>query len=127
MGKTADHRNISIITINNKKGISIVEVLVSSAIAAIVALAMSSMIVNQNKEMKAMTEKMAALDVERILITSLTNGTLCTAELTNPLLNPAAPYILNTTPAALPNQSFSLQKIHSSIAVASPSLIQVRG
>jgi hypothetical protein len=58
-------------------GQSIVQVLVASAIMGIILAAMVSMQVNQNRETRALTEKLSALDLQRTLTEWLSNTSTC--------------------------------------------------
>lgn len=59
------------------KGISLIEVLVSVGIMSILALAMTTMISNQSKEIKALEEKYTAVDVKNQLEKLLSSPTYC--------------------------------------------------
>ncbi|MGZ6472778.1 MAG: hypothetical protein ACXWRZ_16535 [Bdellovibrio sp.] len=63
---------------------SIIEVMVAAGIMSIVMLGTMTMILSQRTESKALTEKLASLDLEKILISSLSDGKICKAELTTP-------------------------------------------
>ena len=78
-------------------GQSLIQVIVSIGILSAMALTFASLIATQQKETKALTEKLASLDLEKLLITSLADGSICTGELSNPLINPLAPFTINAT------------------------------
>ncbi|MGZ3773286.1 MAG: type IV pilus modification PilV family protein [Pseudobdellovibrionaceae bacterium] len=101
-------------------GQSLVEVLVGAGIMSIVIMGLMSMLTSQQKETKALTEKLASLDLEKLLIASLADGTICTAELTNSATNPSAPYSIDTTNAAA---AINLTSLHSSAAAGAPVLV----
>lgn len=61
----------------NKKGISIIEVLVATGIMAILMAGFASMMLNQNKETKAVSEILSAQDLMKTLIGSLSKGDVC--------------------------------------------------
>lgn len=64
-------------------GSSLLETLVSIGVASLVMAAMGTLMMNMAREMKSMTEKMASLDVEKVLIQALSDGSLCTKMLTD--------------------------------------------
>ena len=77
------------------------------------------------REVRGLSETLAKLDVEKLLIASLADGAICTAELSNPALNPSAPYVLNTSSAAtLTASSIILDRIHASGTPGAPLLLQ---
>ena len=89
------------------------------------ALTFASLIATQQKETKALTEKLASLDLEKLLITSLADGSICTGELSNPLINPLAPFTINATnPATLAASLIRLSSLHASTLVGAPILIK---
>ena len=63
--------------LNNKKGLSIIEVLVATGIMAILMAGFSSMMLNQNKETRAVAEILSAQDLMKSMIGSLTKGDVC--------------------------------------------------
>ncbi len=70
--------------IGNKKGISIIETLIAVGIMAIVMVGFSSMILNQQKETKSVSEILAGLDLQKNLISALADGSVCNHILNNP-------------------------------------------
>lgn len=68
----------------NSTGFSILEVLISFAIMSIGLAAMLSLMSMQNKEIRANLEKLQALEVERVLISALNNGSTCLHLVNNP-------------------------------------------
>ncbi len=70
--------------ISNKKGVTIIETLVAIGIMAIVMVGFSSMILNQQKETKAVSEVLAGLDLQKNLISALADGSVCNHILNNP-------------------------------------------
>ena len=61
----------------NKKGISIIEVLVATGIMAILMAGFASMMLNQNKETRAVSEILSAQDLMKSMIGSLAKGDVC--------------------------------------------------
>lgn len=82
----------------NERGQSLVQVLVSIAIAGIVMASFSSMMVNQQREARALTEKLAASDLEKTAIAALADGTIC-----NYVLNSPTPLTFNAAAVAAGN------------------------
>ena len=63
--------------IKNPKGLSIIEVLVAAGIMAILMAGFSSMMLNQNKETRAVAEILSAQDLMKSMIGSLAKGDVC--------------------------------------------------
>lgn len=61
----------------NKKGISIIEVLVATGIMAILMAGFASMMLSQNKETRAVAEILSAQDLMKSMIGSLAKGDVC--------------------------------------------------
>ncbi|WP_413290174.1 type II secretion system protein [Bdellovibrio sp. HCB337] len=70
--------------IKNKSGTSLIEVLVAVSIIGFIALALTSLIVSQQKESRALADKLSALDLQQLLISTLADGSVCTFQLTDP-------------------------------------------
>lgn len=64
--------------IRSRRGMSLVEVLVVAAVGCVIALSMSAMLVNQTRETRALSEKLAANDFQQHLTRSFADGSLCT-------------------------------------------------
>jgi hypothetical protein len=104
---------------------SLVELMVSVGILAIVMAGMSSYINSVHTETRSLTEMMAKLEVEKNVIGVFADDVVCTAELSNPALNPHAPYKINGTNAnTIKATKFSLTKIHLTKDPGSPILIE---
>ena len=67
----------------NRNGQSLVSTLVSVAIMGIAILGMTSMFSYFSKEMRSINEKLSVLELEKALITTLADGSVCTFEVTN--------------------------------------------
>lgn len=102
----------------NQAGFSIVEVLISVGIMAIVMLSMSSMMVAQNKSIQQMETKLAILDIERYMITALASSSVCSFALTDP-----APKVFNSE--FVGTATIPLASIHSAADVSSPNIVSV--
>jgi hypothetical protein len=105
------------------RGSSIIQVLVSLGLAAILVMILLEITSTQIKETKHLQEKLATLDVERQLILALRDGAVCTAELTDSTLNPSAPYTFNANPADLPNAKLVLPRLHTLPLPSSPFIV----
>src|SRR5947209_6537565 len=73
-------------TIKNQRGQSLVQVIISASIMGIMMLAVAAMMTSQRNEAKALTEKLATSDLEKVLIASLSTGTVCSYVLNNPVV-----------------------------------------
>ncbi len=110
---------------NTSSGMSLVELLVSLGILSIIMIGMSSYMVAQQREARSLTEVLAKIDIEKLLLTSLADGSVCTAELSNNALNASAPYTIDTTSATTAAATvINLSGLHASSAVGSPFIIQ---
>ena len=68
----------------NIKGVSIVETLMAVGIMSIMMVGFTSMISNQHKETKSVSEILAGLDLQKNLISVLSHGSVCSYILNNP-------------------------------------------
>lgn len=68
----------------NSKGQSLVSVLISVAMMGIVVVGMASMFNYQNREARALSEKLGSTDLEKTLIASLADGSVCRYVLNTP-------------------------------------------
>lgn len=104
---------------------SLVEILAVMGIMSVMMAGMISYMSFQQREATALKETLAKLDVEKLLIAALADGTICSAELSNSVLNPSAPYAINASnPATLAAITINLNGIHASAAAGSPFLVQ---
>lgn len=94
--------------------------MVGMAVMAIGMVAFSSMMKVQQNEVRALSEKLASLDLEKLLITTLANGSICTALLSNSAVNSDAPYTIDASSSI----DLSTQGIPASDAPGAPSLIR---
>jgi len=86
----------------SQKGQSIIQVLIAIGLMSIVTAGFTMMISYQQRESKALTEKLAALDLQRTLSSTLTSGAVCRYILNNPtVLTFNANAVSPTTPAVL--------------------------
>ncbi len=70
--------------IKNQKGVSLVEVMLVAAIMLVIGAGISSLILSQAKETRALSEILAALDLEKNIIASMADGSVCQYMLNNP-------------------------------------------
>jgi hypothetical protein len=68
--------------VKNFRGISLVEVLVASGVAIVALLAFTTMLINQQKETEALSQKLATLDLERFILSASASGDICTKDFT---------------------------------------------
>lgn len=68
----------------SSRGQSLIQLLVGVAILSILMLAMSTMLSGIHRESRAINEKLAALDMERAMISSLADGSVCKYVLNTP-------------------------------------------
>jgi hypothetical protein len=121
---------MSMIYFLNQKGQSLAGTLVSVAIMGIAILGMSSMFQHYGKEMRAINEKLSTLSLEKSLIGTFGDGSVCTFMLTNNgawlPTGVSVPLTFNannigtTTPPTI-----GLQKILLNAAADAPSAIEV--
>lgn len=79
----------------NSKGFSLVEVLVATGILAILTAGIATLLNSQNKEIRSMSERVAATDLQRVLQSTLGSGNSCVYALNNPTpltFNSLAPF-----------------------------------
>lgn len=107
-----------------RRGIGMAELLVAMAILGIVTVAFSQMMSDQQKQTRALSEKLAALDLQSLLLKIYADPSVCTFDLTNTVLpaNPGNPQkFTDTLPTAI--SPISLSTIHSSAQGASPPVL----
>jgi type II secretory pathway pseudopilin PulG len=73
-------------SLKNQRGQSLVQVLISVAIMGILMAAMATMQTSQQRENRALSEKLSALDLQRSMSSALASGTVCTYILNNPVV-----------------------------------------
>jgi len=107
-------------------GINLIEVMIASGIMTVMAVAFAQMMGNQQRETRALAEKLAALDYQGLLGKILADGTVCTFDLTNTTLpaNTGNPKSFVDGSVITP---FSLGRIHSSSVGASPPVFAQAG
>ncbi len=65
-------------------GQTIIQVLVAVAIMTVIMAVFAGMMTSQWRETRALTEKLAAMDLEKLLISSMADGAVCAYVLNNP-------------------------------------------
>lgn len=83
--------------LKNSSGFSLIEALVAIAVGLMVSYGLVTMQLNQQKETKSITEKMLILDFEKLLLQTLSDGSVCTFMLTNTSYDPANPKTFDET------------------------------
>jgi len=86
----------------NHRGQSLIQVLISLGLMGILASALMTMMSIQMKETRALTQKVASLDLEKLLIASLANGKVCKYVLNFNGVGSAAPLTFDASPGGLP-------------------------
>ena len=84
MTKDKKLRNSATQQLSNKDGITILETLIAIGIMSIMMVGFLSMISNQQKETKSVSEILAGLDLQKNLISVLAEGSVCNHILNNP-------------------------------------------
>ncbi len=102
--------------LKNQKGMSLIEVMLAAAIMLVVGAGISSLILSQARETKSLAEVLAALDLEKNIIASMADGTVCQYMLNNPSQS-----TFNST--ALPYKVTSPGPIYAKIAPTGPGPI----
>lgn len=76
----------------NNRGQTLIQALVTIGIMSVIALGFAQMITQQNKEMRALEDRLAVLDLEKSLISATSSGLVCQYVMNNP-----APRTFNST------------------------------
>jgi hypothetical protein len=90
------------------------------AFIAVILAAMSAVILNQQKEMRALSENFAALDVQRELMTSFADGSLCTYTVARRGVS-----FDSTTLSPRVSKEFTFNQIQSSASASAPPLLEL--
>ncbi len=101
--------------LRNKKGQSLVQTLISVGIIAVLATVMASLISNMMKESKYLSQKLESLDVEKLLISVLADGSVCTSVVSS------GDYRINSN--SLNGQTIPLPNIPSSAAAGAQPVV----
>ncbi|MES2964969.1 MAG: hypothetical protein V4760_13850, partial [Bdellovibrionota bacterium] len=104
----------------NSRGFSLIQVLVATGIIGILALMMASVFTQQQKEMTAIGEKLATVELNRELMATLNSAALCTYQLTTPTLT-----FDSTAINASPPPILSLSEILSRPIATAPVVAKV--
>ncbi len=102
--------------LKNQKGMSLVEVMLAAGIMIVIGAAISSLILSQAKETKSLSEILAALDLEKNIIASMADGSVCQYMLTNPSQS-------SFNSMALPQKITSPSPIYAKVTQAGPGPI----
>jgi len=95
----------------NQRGFSLVEVLVVVGLMGALMLGLTQVIINLQQESRAVAEKMAFIDLARVMNSTLALGPTCSNIVSNPAWNTNAPYTIN--PASLATTSFVVPDLRS--------------
>lgn len=108
----------------NRNGNSLIQVVVAAGIMAMIAMAAASMISDQNKQIKAMSEKIATQDISGALKNVLANPDFCSCLLRNKTLNSlATPPVWNSDPASIPVSYTAVPAFPASCTAASTDIV----
>lgn len=87
----------------NNRGLSIIEVLIAAGILSIISFAVASLIISQNKEVSALTERLMLRDIEAQLISVMNVPGFCGCLMRGLTLNTTtAPMTLSSNPSQIP-------------------------
>jgi type II secretory pathway pseudopilin PulG len=107
--------------IRKSTGSSLIETMISVGILSITVVAFATLTTNQQKNNRALSEKIAALDLSNVLIRTIANNSVCSFFLTNP--NPAvfdSTKIGSNSPPSIP-----FTKIYGSPSAATSPIVEV--
>ncbi len=108
----------------NNHGFSLMEVIIVAGISVVIMMAVSTMFFNENRQSKALAEKLAGLDFQNLLIASLADGALCDYFLTNPAeAGNRSTNVINTL--SLKTAIINLKNIPQSSTVPNPALTTI--
>lgn len=118
----------------NSRGLSILEVLISMGILGILMTAMISFFQTQNREVKALQESLARLDLEASMIKTFSSSGICSFVLsdssqspsgTNP--NRSVDTIDVSSTSSLSSINITIDRVPIAAASSSPDLVKVGG
>lgn len=104
------------------RGFSLVEIVVAAGIVSILGLILATMVVNQNREVAAIGEKMAAKDVELRVKNVVFNGSYCGCLFRGKTFN-LATLTWNNFPSQIPDSYNQPTPLPPAPCVASTSLV----
>jgi hypothetical protein len=102
--------------IRSEHGVSLVEALIAAGATAGIALAIGSLMNQQSKQLQATSQKLAALELEALMIQALADGSICTARAQ------AANWRFDST--ALASATVTTSGFPLSLAAGAPMLVQ---
>lgn len=105
--------------VKSEAGFSLIEILMSLTLIGISMAAMISMIIYQNSAIKQVESKLAVLDLERYMIMTLSNSSICSFALTNPV-----PLTFDSTSTSA---SMNISRIQTSATASAPDVVSVGG
>lgn len=121
----------NILGIQSRSGFSIVEVLMTSAIVIVIAMAFASLTNNLYREFKGMTEKADAAEVRNSMILAFANSNICSWQLMGKTINTAGvtattasstDITIPTLYAGLNTSSYVIARANTKVSVNQSSL-----
>lgn len=76
--------------LKSEKGLALIQILISIGIVSILSLAIASVVEGLSKENRALAEKMASIDLTRVLSSALANTSTCSSIFASTTLPPSA-------------------------------------
>jgi Tfp pilus assembly protein PilV len=107
--------------LKNERGESLIQVMIAAAIAFIVIAAVTSIMANQQKQISQTNQKLASLDLLRVVSTALADTPACTYMITQPPQPAFDPLAVGTANSPV----FNLQRIPSTSLPGGPIAIKV--
>jgi type II secretory pathway pseudopilin PulG len=115
-------------------GFSLVEALLAVGVMMIMTFGLITLTFNQNKEVRAIQEKLARVELEGTILRAFSSSGICSFVLSDPsqssvavVPNRSMDKIDTSTPLLLAAQSISIRRVPSSVSVSSIILAQVGG
>jgi hypothetical protein len=103
-----------------EKGESLISIMIGVGILSIAMMTLVSMLSTQQKEIRAINEKMDAFELKNLLLLVFKSSSVCTFELNNPIVLTFDSSTATTTAAAIIN----VNQIHTQPLNTSPLVIQ---
>lgn len=108
----------------SESGMSMIEVLVALGIVGFIIAALTAFMVSQQKESRALAEKLSVMDLQQLLISSLADGAVCTFLMTDDTqASNRSSRTINAS--SLANQKITLNKIPLRGQASSPSVVEL--
>lgn len=104
----------------NNHGQSLIQALIGLALSSIAIFVFMTMIAGQQKESRALNEKLASLELENLLLLSLADGLVCHYELNNPTVLTFD----SSTPNSIAAASIEINQLHSHPLPSAPLVVE---